>query len=190
MANVTGEDLLPPPLATDTRCQLLAQLASRLQQIDLTPLLVYLIDLTEARALPHLAEQFALTGDNGWQLAESEEAKRKLIKSAIELHRLKGTPWAVREVIRNLGFGEVQLLEGSAGIEEHLLENYPKETRWALYRVVLSQALTNDQAASLRKTLVSFAPARCELFSLDYTAVPIRYNNQARYDGQYNHGSG
>ncbi|EAM6083284.1 phage tail protein, partial [Salmonella enterica] len=34
-----------------------------------------------------------------------------------------------------------------------------------------------------------FAPARCELASLDFTAAPIRYNNTARYNGTYNHGS-
>ncbi|EEO9900260.1 phage tail protein, partial [Salmonella enterica] len=49
--------------------------------------------------------------------------------------------------------------------------------------------ITNDQAALLRKTLEVFAPARCELASLDFTAAPIRYNNTARYNGTYNHGS-
>ncbi|EGP02780.1 phage tail protein, partial [Pasteurella multocida subsp. gallicida str. Anand1_poultry] len=27
---------------------------------------------------------------------------------SVELHRHKGTPWSVREVIRQLGFGEVE----------------------------------------------------------------------------------
>ncbi|EAM9430667.1 phage tail protein, partial [Salmonella enterica] len=58
-----------------------------------------------------------------------------------------------------------------------------------LYRIKLSQAVTNDQARLMRKTLAAFAPARCELASLDFVAAPIRYNNTARYDGTYNHGS-
>lgn len=66
------------------RLPLLAAQAARLKQIDLTPLLVYLLDMIEASALPWLAEQLALTGVNGWHLAES----------AITLHRYKGTPWS------------------------------------------------------------------------------------------------
>jgi phage tail P2-like protein len=183
------ESLLPPPLADDWRFQWLAMLAGRLQQLDLTPLLVYLMDMTETSALPWLAEQLLLTGDNGWHLAESDDARRAMLKNAIELHRYKGTPWAVREVIRRLGFGEVELSEGEAALGETLTRAWPAECRWALYRVVLKQIITNDQAALLRQTLAAFAPARCELAALDYTAVPLRYNHTAQYDGVYNHGS-
>ncbi|WP_258375807.1 hypothetical protein [Pseudomonas aeruginosa] len=35
----------------------------------------------------------------------------------------------------------------------------------------------------------TIAPARCLLAALDYQAVAIRYNNTAKYDGNYNHGS-
>ncbi|EKR4279045.1 phage tail protein I, partial [Salmonella enterica] len=97
---------LAPPLAGDKRFSTLAKLAeARFSGISLTPLLVYLIDMTETTALPWLAGQLSLTGDNGWSLAESDEAKRELIKNAIELFRYKGTPWSVRQVIRSLGFG-------------------------------------------------------------------------------------
>ncbi|ECT9547826.1 phage tail protein I [Salmonella enterica] len=180
---------LVPPLAKDARFRILAGLAARLQNIDLTPLLVYLVDLTEVTALPWLADQLAITGDNGWNLAESEDARRALIKNAIELHRYKGTPWSVRQVIRNLGFGEVELREGNDRLDPAIAEKYPEGTCWALYQVILAVTITNDQAALLRKTLEVFAPARCELASLDFTAAPIRYNNTARYNGTYNHGS-
>ncbi|EKZ9425991.1 phage tail protein I [Salmonella enterica] len=180
---------LPPALAKDARFRVLAQIVSQLQYTDLTPLLVYLIDLTEPTALPWLADQFAITGDNGWSLAESDGAKRALIKNAIEMHRYKGTPWSIRQVIRNLGFGEVELREGTDRLDPSIAEKYPEETRWALYQVILKDVITNDQAALLRRTLEAFAPARCELASLDFLAAPVRYNNTARYDGKYNHGS-
>lgn len=35
----------------------------------------------------------------------------------------------------------------------------------AVYRVILKQPITNDQAAMLRQTLAAFAPARCHLAS-------------------------
>ncbi|ECL8857178.1 phage tail protein I [Salmonella enterica] len=180
---------LPPPLEKDTRFRILAGLVSRLQDIDLTPLLVYLVDLTETTALPWLADQFAITGDNGWNLAESEDARRALIKSAIELHRYKGTPWSVRQVVRNLGFGEIEIIEGGQDLDVAIASRYPPETHWALYRIKLTRPVTNDQAGLLRKTLEAFAPARCELASLDFVEAAIRYNDTARYDGTYNHGS-
>ncbi|HBM0096108.1 TPA: phage tail protein I [Salmonella enterica subsp. enterica serovar Blitta] len=180
---------LAPLLARDERFRILAGLTRRMQEINLTPLLVYLVDLTEVSALPWLAEQLAITGDNGWNLAESENSRRALIKNAIELHRYKGTPWSVRQVIRNLGFGEVELREGGDRLDPAIAAKYPAETHWALYQVILEVTITNDQAALLRKTLEVFAPARCELASLDFTVAPIRYNDTARYDGTYNHGS-
>jgi len=39
----------------------------------------------------------------GWELAKTIEDKRRLIKSAIELHRYKGTPYAIKKVLEALG---------------------------------------------------------------------------------------
>ena len=47
-----------PPSINDTRSQALAQLAGRLGQVDLVPLLVYRIDSVPSDALPLLAWQF------------------------------------------------------------------------------------------------------------------------------------
>ncbi|WP_342705028.1 phage tail protein I [Burkholderia arboris] len=191
-----AELLLPPALAKDPRFKAFAQLTERLDNIDLSPLLVYLIDGVDASALPFLADQFSVMGEDGWSLAQSDEAKRALIKGAIELHRYKGTPWAVREVIRRLGFGEVELVEGIGRLNYDGTRRhdgamvYGGDGLWAAYRVILlDRAITNDQAVLLRTTLAAFAPARCVLASLEYRRVPVRYNGAAHYDGQYNHGS-
>lgn len=178
------EQPLPPALAGDERFALLCELLNQaLDDLDLNVMLVYLIDLVKPSLLPILADQFSLLDEAAWQLAESEEAKRKLVKGAGELHRFKGTPWAIREVIRLLGFGEVTLQEGIHA------QPSTEPSIWSLYRVVLKRVITNDQAVLLRRLLLSVAPARCRLVSLDYQSVAIRYNAVARYDGQYNHGS-
>lgn len=178
---------LSPTLAADERFTLLCELLDQaLADLDINSMLVYLIDLTMPHVLPHLADQFSLLDEAAWQLAESEQAKRNLIKNAIELHRFKGTPWAIREVIRLLGFGEVTLQEGDQ-IEFDTTTG--DDVIWPLYRVVLNSHITNDQAVLLRRLLLSVAPARCRLVSLDYQSVTIRYNAVAGYDGQYNHGS-
>ncbi|WP_415843458.1 phage tail protein I, partial [Xenorhabdus thuongxuanensis] len=151
-----------PPLESDISMRALGQLVSRFDDIDLTRLMVYLIDIVDISALYWLADQFSLLGD-GWELVESEDARRTLIKSAIELHRYKGTPWSIREVIRRFGFGEVDLIEGTGQInyDGHASHNgnyvHGDATSWAVYRVILQQPITNDQASLLRTTLAAFA---------------------------------
>ncbi|MCS3806685.1 phage tail P2-like protein [Chromobacterium alkanivorans] len=102
--------LLPPVLASDPRFRALGQLTGRISQQDLSPLLVYLVDQVDTELLPVLAEQFHVMGDEGWLLASDERQQRALIKRAIELHRYKGTLWAVQEVFRVLGIN-AELLE-------------------------------------------------------------------------------
>ncbi|TFO27840.1 phage tail protein I [Escherichia coli] len=185
---------LPPPLEGDISLRTLGRLAGRLDNIDLSVLMVFLVDIVDSSALPWLGEQFSLSGD-GWELAESDDVRRMLIKAAIELHRYKWTPWSIREVIRRFGFGEVDLIEGTGRLSYDGNRSYNglfvhgDAAAWAVYRVILKQPITNDQAAMLRQTLAAFAPARCHLASLEYQSVAIRYNNTAIHDGSYNHGS-
>ena len=185
---------LPPPLEGDISLRTLGRLAGRLDNIDLSVLMVFLVDIVDSSALPWLGEQFSLSGD-GWELAESDDVRRMLIKAAIELHRYKGTPWSIREVIRRFGFGEVDLIEGTGRLSYDGNRSYNglfvhgDAAAWAVYRVILKQPITNDQAAMLRQTLAAFAPARCHLASREYQSVAIRYNNTAIHDGSYNHGS-
>lgn len=185
---------LPPPLEGDISLRTLGRLAGRLDNIDLSVLMVFLVDIVDSSALPWLGEQFSLSGD-GWELAESDDVRRMLIKAAIELHRYKGTQWSIREVIRRFGFGEVDLIEGTGRLSYDGNRSYNglfvhgDAAAWAVYRVILKQPITNDQAAMLRQTLAAFAPARCHLASLEYQSVAIRYNNTAIHDGSYNHGS-
>ncbi|MDZ7887763.1 MAG: phage tail protein [Pseudomonas sp.] len=190
------EQQLPPALAGDERfAQLCELLAETYADLDLGAMAVYLVDQVKASLLPTLAEQFSLLDEAAWLLAESEDARRNLIKNAVTLHRYKGTPWAIKEMVRLLGFGEATLLEGLGGLVYDAqatfngLRVYGDTGSWPVYRVFLSQPVTNDQAELLRRVLRATAPARCRLASLEYSAVAIRYNQIAAFDGQYNHGS-
>lgn len=191
-----ADQSLPPALAGDERFALLYELLDEsLADVDLNVMLVYLIDLVKPKLLPVLADQFSLLDEAAWMLAESREAKRNLIKNSAQIHRFKGTPWAIREVIRLLGFGEVTIQEGmnnqvrDGAISRDGSHVHGDPSAWALYRVLLRRAITNDQAALLRRLLLSVAPARCRLIALDYSSVAIRHNGFARRDGQYNRGS-
>ena len=187
---------LPPALAGDERFAMLCELLDEtLDSVDINAMLVYLIDLVKPQLLPSLADQFSLLDEAAWALAESVDAKRDLIRNSAQLHRYKGTPWAIREVIRLLGFGEVTIQEGlnnqvrDGSIIRDGNHVHGNPAAWPLYRVFLQRAITNDQAALLRRLLLSVAPARCRLVSLDYSSVAIRHNGFAQRDGQYNHGS-
>jgi hypothetical protein len=187
---------LPPALAGDKRfVQLCELLGETFDDLDINAMLVYLVDLVKPNLLPSLADQFSLLDEAAWQLAESLDAKRNLIKNSAQLHRYKGTPWAIREVIRLLGFGEVTLQEGlnnqvrDGSITRDGNHVHGDPAAWPLYRIFLKRVITNDQAALVRRLLLSVAPARCRLVSLDYQSVAIRHNGIARRDGQYNHGS-
>lgn len=72
---------------------------------------MYLIDVVDVRALYWLASQFDVLGYKGWFLTTDEASRRQLIRTAIELNKYKGTPWAVKEAIRSLGFTNVELIE-------------------------------------------------------------------------------
>lgn len=173
-------------------CELLGE---SLAAVDLNAMLVYLVDLVKPTLLPVLADQFSMLDEAAWLLAESADARRNLIKGAAELHRFKGTPWAVREVIRLLGFGEITIQEGLSGqVRDGTIRRdgghvHGDPSSWPCYRVFLKRSITNDQAVLVRRLLLSVAPARCRLVSLDFTAVAIRHNGRASRNGQYNRGS-
>ena len=84
---------LIPPGIKDLNTETLNELIDRLGTLDLTPLLVYIIDHVDSSALPHLAWQFHI---EGWELAQTEQEKRIFIKRAIELHRYKGTLFGIK----------------------------------------------------------------------------------------------
>lgn len=98
-----ADSRLIPPGIRDANTLALNELIDRMGTVDIRPLLIYLIDNVAASALPHLAEQFNVTGYEGWLQATNEAERRALIKSAIAKHYYKGTPYAIKQVIADLG---------------------------------------------------------------------------------------
>lgn len=116
-------------------------------------LLVYSIDQVDEKALPLLAEQFDVLGYKGMRLAQTVPDQRALIKRAIELHRYKGTLWAVREAIKSVGFTDVE-------ITEHVNGN------WANFSVRLLNTgvgITVDSIADMRKMIEEYKNVRSNL---------------------------
>jgi len=105
------KQLLPPSLAQDENIQALTTaLDKELEKIEaqiINVLILPRIDqIEDEELLDLLAWQFHI---EGYELAQNIEEKRNLIKRAIELHRYKGTKYAIKRVLEALGLeGRVQ----------------------------------------------------------------------------------
>jgi len=75
----------------DARCRALDGLAERITDLELYPLLVQAPDLAVPAALPHLAGQYHMADTVAWRRAHTVDEQRGLVKSAIAVHRMKGT---------------------------------------------------------------------------------------------------
>ena len=106
---VKTKNLLPVNLQGDKNIEAICEAIDRVFSLenDLSKLLIYLIDQVEESALNFLAWQFHI---EGYDQAQTIEEKRNLIKSSIELHRYKGTPYAIKKVFQALNL-EAELSE-------------------------------------------------------------------------------
>lgn len=155
-------DAVPPILAQDPTFGPLAQLTERLTGLDMTRLLIYLVDLVEDDALPYLGEQFHIMGGEGWDFAADDAARRALIKSAIELHRYKGTPWAIKQALKSLGLECLTLVE------------HPDGAHWAEFDVdisVLDRPLTEVIYQQIAQLIDTYKPVRSHLRHLIVSAA-------------------
>jgi len=153
-----------------------------LESIDLSPILVNIIDTTPAEALPYLAGQFDMLGYNGWIFADTWAKQRALLKRAIELHRRKGTPWSIVEALKIAGYSGASFIEGIETIVTfNGLVKYDGARTfdpngffwdWARFSAIVElgpgQSDTPEQKADARAIIEAYAPARCELVEITF----------------------
>ena len=213
---VKTKEILPINLQGDKNIEALCEAIDKVFYIenDISKLLVYIIDHVDSSALPHLAWQFHI---EGWELAQTIQEKRNLIKSAIELHRYKGTPYAVKEAIKSVGYKDVKLIERLPEVKYDGQYNYSGSedyaggVRWALFRAIIdigenkpittieTQRLINliNEYKNVRSHLkdISYAASVEDIFSdlidaiqaVIQTSIDDTYNWGLRYDGSINH---
>lgn len=105
----------PDIIATDARLSALADLSARLETLPADKVLTHLVDRVDERLLPTLAWGWHVTDLEGWRLADTPDKRRQLLRRAIDLHRKKGTPWAIKQALHAAGFGaQSRLTEGRA----------------------------------------------------------------------------
>ncbi|MDO8433503.1 MAG: phage tail protein [Candidatus Binatus sp.] len=101
-------------------------------------------------------------------------AQRDLLKVAIPLHRLRGTPFAIKRALGALGWTAVDLLEGQATWGGNA---YPASQGWSVFRVVINlkdgQEVEGAAIALARAAIDFFRPARSRLDSIWFSPPPI-----------------
>ena len=103
----------------------------------------------------------------------TEAAQREMLKSAVPLHRFRGTPWAVKQALAALGWTQVSLLEGQSRWGGAA---YPASQGWAVFRVMIN--LVNGQAVPIGVVSTAaaavkfFKPARAWLDSIWFVTPP------------------
>ncbi len=142
--------------------------ADRWDNWDLAPFMAYLVDICTPEALPYLAEQFNVDGLQGFAMAENEQQQRDIIKRSIALHKYLGTPWAIREACRTVGFPVIVLEEGVTAIPGG--PTSPDD--WARFRVLVEadqgRHITKEDARKLRLFVEFYKNERSHLVSLGF----------------------
>lgn len=152
-----------------------------IDQLPIENISVYIVDQAIAAALPDLADQFDVEGIKGLAFAPTEQDKRELIKKAIELHRYKGTPWAVKESLKSVGYGGADILEGNEVYLDGFV-NLDGEVllgsgNWATFQVILDlgelKGITAVSTSLARKLINEYKNARSKLIGLSFTSTVI-----------------
>ena len=100
---------LLPKFLQDTSNLTLEKCVYKAFDIDLKPFMIYLLDHVDVKILKYLAYQFHILGDEGWNLCETEQEQRDLLKISFQIHKFKGTKKALIRILNILGFeGEIQ----------------------------------------------------------------------------------
>ncbi len=187
------KELLPPSIAQSENIKALAEASDSVFQKLFAEVINAIIlprinEITDETLLDLLAWQFHI---EGYELASSIEEKRNLIKSAIELHRYKGTKYAIKKVLESLNLegkieewfqynGEPYKFKVDLGIQDReittelrdkllqLINEYKNERSW-LEEIILAYLSTGTINFAFGQTAEIEAFAECQT-ELEWTA--------------------
>jgi phage tail P2-like protein len=164
-------------------------------------------DTCEAKYLPHLAYAFKV---DFWDESIREVDKRHLIKSSLKLHQLKGTRWAILEVLKAVGLSVENnaaeiveykdrnnynynvLRDGSNSYDGIVKHNHGLSMydfvleHWAEYAVIIKVPISESQVLKAKALIDVYAPVRCVLKGL--ASVRKQRDGAIFYDSAYTHG--
>ncbi len=131
-----------------------------------------------AELLPYLA--WSLSIEQEWNFATTEQEQRALVANAVELHRYKGTPYAVRQGLKSAGFADAIISEGEpvlrhdGTVRRDGIEDYNVGRRWALFSITLDlgdrKGFSGVSAERVRTAINVWKNARSHLHRIELKA--------------------
>lgn len=189
MSDLLPQDLLPPNATQFER-----DVDSTVQRATAMPVPIATLwnaDTCPVALIGYLA--WSLSVDE-WDEAWPEVVKREVVRTAIEIHRHKGTLHAVKLALEKSGLGGATIYEGRSGYTRNgsMIRDgfmlHGDGSQWATYKVATDRLLSITQANSAKRLLNLAAPARCHLWGLDFTAARPLHNGVIFRDGTYTRG--
>lgn len=118
---------------------------------------------------------------DGYEAAVTYDDKRRMVDRSLLLHRRKGTPWAVAEALRVLGYADAVISEGAgvcahdSEISHNGSETYSSGNRWALFDVEVDlgdgMGVSVASIQRLRAAVEAWKNVRSHLRSLRWRAT-------------------
>jgi P2-related tail formation protein len=151
----------------------------RLADIDLSVILMNMLDTAPANALPSLAKQYNVNGYRGWMFMTTETQKRELLKFGTRLGAKSGTPWSIKEALRIAGYPGVTFQEGIArkldGTWDLDGSNTLGSEDWAKFYAYVPVATPGSVPSSVTELITAiineYKPARSHLETIIYTQL-------------------
>ena len=182
-------DLLPPNSSPFEHR--LADVVARATDLDLGIRLVWDAQKAPMDFLPFLAWAESVDlWDDKW----SEEDKRNVTDTSVDIHRHKGTPYAIRQALRAAGYGEVEIFEGldakyyDGSVTYGGTHFYSFYEHWAWFTVVLTEPVTIAQAQQIIRIINLSKRESMHLHELRYDEALHLYDGAILYDGSFTHG--
>lgn len=182
---------LLPGQATSAERAVSEAVAARLSAIT-TPLReLWDPETCRADLLPWLA--WALSVDD-WDPTWPEATRRAVVAESIEIHRRKGTPWAVKQSLVRLGFANVEILEGTnqrydGSISYDGTDTYGNAYGPYEFAVLLNaaEAVSGGTTGALTPTLIAEINRRIDMAKNERSKLVALYQYGLYYDGEYSY---
>ncbi len=118
---------------------------------------------------------------DGYEAARAYDDKRRMVDRSLLLHRRKGTPWAVTEALRALGYADATISEGGGicrydgEISYNGADTYAAGNRWALFDVEVelgeSEGISVAAVQRLRTAVEAWKNVRSHLRAVSWRAT-------------------
>lgn len=150
--------------------------AQKLAEIDISVVMTYIIDMAPENVLYYLASQWDVTGVKGWKFADTLQKKRDLVRNAIRLNLIIGTPRAIIDALNYMGFPDVTIDENLIGAkydgtyDYNGAINYNQGFHWAYFKVFIGinniQTLTGQMYLDAIEVINAWKNLRSWLYGL------------------------